>query len=110
MPMVGDVAGSVEQTQTCPPNEMVLAFTGRSGSDIDQIAIICAPILIEGTYPNYRMSIGESDQRPPVGNGGGVPFDVISCPPGQVAIGHEGRAATIINTLGLFCATPTLVL
>jgi hypothetical protein len=110
MPMVGLAAGSVSQTQMCPDGEMVVAFSGRSGSDIDQIAIVCAPIVIEGTYPHYRMSIGEPDQRPPVGNGGGAPFDVIACPIGQVAIGDEGRASTIVNTFGLLCATPALVL
>ena len=110
MPMVGYVAGTVEQTQICPNGEMVVAFTGRSGSDIDQIAIVCAPIIIDGTYPHYRLSIGEPDQRPPVGNGGGLPFDLIACPNGQVAMGDEGRAATIVNTFGLLCATPVLVL
>jgi hypothetical protein len=110
MPMVGDAAGSVAQTQMCPNGEMVVAFTGRSGSDIDQIAIVCAAIVIDGTYPNYRLSLGEPDQRPPIGNGGGAPFDIIACPTGQVAIGDEGRAATIVNTFGLLCATPVLVL
>src|SRR5579859_754092 len=110
MPMVGRAAGSVSQTEMCPDGEMVVAFTGRSGSDIDQIAIVCARIVISGTYPHYRLSLGEPEQRPPIGNGGGAPFDAIACPAGQVAVGHEGRAATIVNTFGLLCAAPVLVL
>jgi hypothetical protein len=110
MPLVGDTEALVEQTQMCPGNEVVVAFSGRSGSDIDQIAIICAPIIIRGTYPNFQLSIGSADQRPPIGNEGGVPFGEIACPVGQVAIGDEGRAATVINTFGLLCSTPTLLL
>jgi hypothetical protein len=110
MPLVGNTEAPVEQSQVCPGNGIVVAFSGRSGSDIDQIAIICAPIVIRGTYPNFQLSIGSRDQRPPIGNEGGVPFSEIACPDGQLAIGDEGRAATIINTFGLLCSTPTLVL
>jgi hypothetical protein len=110
MPLVGTTPGNVEQTQTCPSNEVVVAFAGRSGSDIDQIAVVCAPIVIRGTYPNFQLSIGDRDPRPPIGNAGGAPFGEIACPAGQVTVGDEGRAATIINTFGLLCANPTLVL
>lgn len=110
MPLVGDAPGSVEQAQACPSDQMIVAFAGRSGSDIDQLAMVCAPLLIGGSYPNYQLSLGELAVQPGIGNLGGAPFDQISCPVGQVAVGHEGRAATIVNTLGLLCAAPALVL
>jgi len=109
LPVVGDMLGDIDQAQMCPANEMVVGFGGRSGSDIDQIAVNCAPLVVAGTYPSLVASIGTLDPRPPLGNPGGAPFDDIACPSGQVAVGNEGRAAYTINSFGLLCAAPALV-
>lgn len=103
------MTGGVEQSQACPEGEMVVAFSGRSGSDIDQIAIVCAPLIIDGAYPHYRLSLGAAEPQPGIGNLGGAPFSEISCPLGQVAVGDEGRAGTIVNTVGLLCGETQLI-
>ena len=103
------MTGGAPQTQRCPDGEMVVAFSGRSGSDIDQLAIACAPLLIYGAFPRYKLNLGAPEEQPGIGNLGGAPFATISCPKGQVAVGDEGRAATIVNTFGLLCAEVRLL-
>ncbi len=109
LPVVGITPGDVDQVAMCPANEVIVGFGGRSGSDIDQIAIICAPLTVSGTYPSLVPSIGALDPQPPIGNPGGMTFTDIDCPTGEVAVGDEGRAAYTINSFGLLCAAPALV-
>jgi hypothetical protein len=109
LPVVGTMPGATQQTQLCPNDQVVVGFSGRSGSDIDQIVILCAPFTITGSSPNYVLALGAETARPPVGGPGGEPFAAIRCPAGQVAMGNEGRAAFTINAFGLLCATPSLV-
>jgi hypothetical protein len=106
--VVGTRPGPAPQLQVCGNNEMVVGFGGRSGSDIDQIAIICAPLNISGAAPAFVLSIGNTNMRPGLGGQGGASFAAINCPSGMVAVGNEGRAAYTINSFGLLCRTPTL--
>jgi hypothetical protein len=109
LPVVGTMPGATQQTELCPNDQVVVGFAGRSGSDIDQIVTLCAPLTISGSTPNYALTLGAETARPPVGGPGGQPFAAIRCPAGQVATGDEGRAAFTINAFGLLCATPSLV-
>jgi hypothetical protein len=108
LPVVGTMAGATQQTEMCPTDQIVVGFTGRSGSDVDQIVALCAPFVITGSSPSYVLSLGSETSNPPVGGPGGNPFTAIHCPAGQVAVGNEGRAAFTINAFGLLCATPSL--
>jgi hypothetical protein len=110
LPQIGTMAGSVQLSEVCPSDQMVVGFRGRSGSDIDQIVLLCAPLAISGASPNFVLSIGPTSELPPLGGPGGNPFDPVACPAGQVAIGNEGRAAFTLNAFGLLCALPSLVL
>ncbi len=109
LPVVGTKAGPVSQVQLCPANEVVVGFGGRSGSDIDQIAILCAPLTISGASPDFVLSVGNADMRPGLGGQGGGPFAAVNCPVGMVAVGNEGRAAFTINAFGLLCRKAALV-
>ncbi len=109
LPVVGTMPGVTQQTSMCPTDQVVVGFSGRSGADIDQIVLLCAPLLITGSSPNYALSIGSEMPRPPVGGPGGEPFAPIHCPAGQISMGNEGRAAFTINAFGLLCAPPALV-
>jgi hypothetical protein len=108
LPVVGTMPGASQQTEMCPTDQIVVGFSGRSGSDIDQIVALCAPFKITGSSPSYTLSLGTETANLPVGGPGGNPFAAIHCPSGQVAMGDEGRAAFTINAFGLLCATPTL--
>jgi hypothetical protein len=106
---VGTMPGANQQTELCPNDQAVIGFSGKSGSDIDQIVLLCAPFTIARTGSTYALSLGSETSRPPLGGPGGSPFAAIHCPAGQIATGNEGRAAFTINAFGLLCGMPTLV-
>jgi hypothetical protein len=110
LPLRG-LAGAITQTRRCGANEMVVGFGGRSGGYIDQISILCAPLLISGSAPSFTVSTGPTGgSSNGIGGPGGVAFDPIACPPGQIAVGDQGRAGAAIDAFGLLCATPSLVI
>jgi len=100
----------VSQMRMCGANEVIVGFTGRSGAYIDQLAFLCAPLIISGTSPNFTLSVGPIETMPVgIGGPGGAPFLSIPCPTGQVAMGDTGRGGNAIDQFGLLCAMPTLV-
>ena len=50
--------GPTRQTQTCPTDQIVVGFSGRSGADVDQIVVLCAPLTISGASPTFTLSVG----------------------------------------------------
>lgn len=92
-------------TQICPADEVVVGFSGRSGSDLDQVAFECAPWTAESE--GAPLSMGSTVTLPAAGGDGGLPFE-DSCPSGQLARGTSGRYGQWVNALALVCATPTL--
>ncbi len=100
----------VPQTRMCGANQVVVGFGGRSGGYIDQLTFACAPLIISGTAPAFRLSIGQSEMMPMgLGGPGGAAFVPILCPAGQVAVGDAGRSGGAIDAFGLLCAPPSLV-
>ena len=76
----------------CPAGEVLKGFVGRKGAGIDQLQILCAPLLVDGTtgatHP-YRDAYG--------GFGGG-PFAANACSPtSRIASAHV--ALTYDNTM-----------
>jgi hypothetical protein len=112
LPQPGMAAqGTMMQTRLCAADQMVVGFSGKSGALIDQISLICAPLVIGGTSPNLTLSVG-TPTLPLLGLGGpgGGAFTAIDCPTNQVAVGNAGRVADFVSRYGLLCSTPTLVL
>jgi hypothetical protein len=99
---------SATQTRSCPMNQVIVGFSGRSGGFIDQLAFRCAPLTITGAAPSYAISIGTATTLTGLGGTGGNAFNTINCPNGQIAVSNTGRAQTAINAFGLACATPTI--
>jgi hypothetical protein len=106
LPIRGASKGSA-WTQRCPANEVVVGFSGRSGSDLDQVAFECASWTAESEAPGAPLSMGAAITLPAVGGDGGLPFQE-ACPSGQLARGTNGRFGQWVNALALVCATPTL--
>jgi hypothetical protein len=108
---VRGLSGAVTQTRRCGANEMVVGYGGRSGLYIDQISILCAPLLVSGSAPNFTLSTGPAGgSSNGIGGPGGEAFDTTACPVGQIAVGDQGRAGAAIDAFGLLCATPSLVI
>jgi hypothetical protein len=106
---VRGMASVTAQTRMCAANQVIVGFGGRSGGYIDQLAFVCAPLTISGTSPNFTLSIGAQTTLTGLGGPGGSPFTAMPCPGGMVAVGDEGRDGQAIDSFGLLCSTPTLV-
>jgi hypothetical protein len=103
----GRAAGAGPWTVMCPPNQMVVAFHGQAGFDLDQVSFECAPLVILKSFSGYRLSIGAGTSLPAQGGTTGPTFQ-DGCPPNQIAVGTNTHAGQIIYELGLYCSTPAL--
>jgi hypothetical protein len=83
----------------CPKGWAVTGLTGRSGSFVDRVQLICAPVQLDGT-----VLLGAAEKVDPfsAGGTGGSAF-TIHCPGTTPARGIDGRAGTFVDRLGLGC-------
>jgi hypothetical protein len=94
--------------ERCPPNQIVVAFKGRSGRDTDQLSFGCAPLEVNKVNGSFRANIGAITFLGSVGGNGGSAFQ-DGCPSGQIAIGNKITDENgFIAAFGLVCATPIL--
>jgi hypothetical protein len=102
---------AVAQSVNCPANQVVVGFGGRSGGFIDALDFRCAPLTIGGTSPSFKLSLGTISTTGIIGGAtGGSGFADIDCGAGMVAVGQEPHAGAAMDSFGLVCATPTLVI
>jgi hypothetical protein len=95
-------------TQSCPANEVVVGFFGRSGADLDQIAFECARWTPSSDGGSDELSVSSTTVTSSgIGGDGGSPFQNM-CPPGEVARGTSLRAEGWIDAFALVCGTPAL--
>jgi len=108
MPMRGTV-GDVPFTQTCPPNQVVVAFQGRAGTYLDQVSFTCAPLVISSTPMGYQLAIGTRTGLPPSGGNGGTAFQ-DGCAAGQIVHGTNVTTFSgIVDAAGVICGAFSLV-
>jgi hypothetical protein len=79
----GAISGTAGST-SCPANQVMVGFTGRSGLLVDQLAIRCAAVKATGTGP-YTATFGAIATATPAGGTGGAAGANVDCPAGQVA-------------------------
>jgi hypothetical protein len=103
----GQAGGTGPWVQMCPQNQVVVAFHGRAGIDLDQVSFECAPLTLAKTGSTYQITTGTPTSLPPQGGPTGPTFQ-DGCPPDQVAVTSNVQAGQIIYELGLSCATLTL--
>ncbi len=93
----------------CPADEVVVGFTGTSGSGFDQVAFVCAPLSAPEAGAGDPLSIGPTTTLASVGGSGSDAYQ-DACPSGQVARGSNSRSGEWVDAFGLVCGTPTLSL
>jgi len=94
--------------QSCPSNQVIVAFKGRSGRDVDQLGFGCAPLDIILVNQSYRAKIGAITFLGTVGGTGGSAFQ-DGCPSDQIGVGNKITDENgFIGAFGLVCATPVL--
>jgi hypothetical protein len=96
-------------TQMCPADQVVVGFIGRSGSDLDQVAFVCAPWSAKPSGSSEVMTMGTTVTLTPAGGEGGSPYQ-NACPPGQMARGSTGASGLWVDSFGLVCGTPTIAI
>ncbi len=108
LPMRGQY-GDVAFTQTCPADQVVVGFRGRSGYLLDQVGFICAPLVVSTGATGFKLSIGTTTALTPAGGTGGDAFQ-DGCPAGQIARGSNVTIFVegIVDAFGLMCGTPSL--
>jgi hypothetical protein len=107
LPGRGRAAGMGPWNAMCPANQVVVAFHGRAGVDLDQVAFECAPLTMSGSSGSYRLSIGAATSLPPHGGTTGFTYQ-DGCPAGQIVVGTDGQAGPIVYELGLSCGAPAI--
>ncbi|WP_437676578.1 hypothetical protein [Sorangium sp. So ce131] len=107
-PVRGD-AGEVPWESICPENEVVVGFSGRAGSYLDQLTLRCAPLLVTGAPGAYAVEVGLVTLLETVGGQGGTAFDDTRC--GERQVGNLVRViaeASFIHAFGLGCKAVSL--
>ncbi|TKC90026.1 hypothetical protein [Polyangium fumosum] len=119
MPTVRGVMSSEEpESRRCPPNEMVVGFSGSTTlydpnaprPILWRVALVCAPLVVEGPHEAASISLGETTSTPSLGGAedAGDAFDPVPCPENQVARAIQGRSGLLVDALGLGCAELSL--
>jgi hypothetical protein len=95
-------------TQMCPTNQVVVGMRGKSGGLLDQVAFVCAPLIISSGPTGYTLSTGSTTVLTPAGGNGGTAYQ-DSCAAGQIARGSNVTIIQgIVDAMGLVCGTFSL--
>ena len=95
-------AGGATYTKTCPTNQAVVGFQGRSGLGVDQVDLACQPLSSGGNVTGTISFLGA------VGGSGGNINAPTYCPAPRPAAGIFGVAGTYVGTFGFSCAVPAI--
>jgi hypothetical protein len=98
------VLGTFNWTRTCPADQVIVGFGGRSGQLIDQLIFRCAPISVT---PELAVTIGTITELAAAGGSGGNPFTTVDCTAGQVGTMARIRAGDSIDAFGIACSSVT---
>ena len=113
---VGEILGPLGgpsdfmQMAPCPADQVAVGFAGKSGSFIDQLYPLCAPLTVQGNATDgYTIAIGNySSSANQIGGIGGNQFTDILCNPGEIVTGWTGRSGSWFDAFGLLCGPVTL--
>ncbi len=94
-------------TRTCPENQVIVGFSGRSSTYVDQLVFRCAPLTAASAAPGTALTPGTAVLLPLIGGDGGTPFEPIACPADQVASGSLVRASDYLDAMSLICSRAT---
>jgi hypothetical protein len=87
----------------CAADEVVVAFSGRSGAALDQLVLTCSGWSVRETATETTLARGPLHALEPVGGEGGEAF-ADGCAAGQMARGMVVKADSWIDALALVCS------
>jgi len=101
-------AGTTSWTRDCPANQVIVGFSGRSGSLVDQLALRCAPLAVAAAITGSALTVGTATTLAAIGGTGGSAFTAVNCPSGEVATMARVRTGDNLDAFGLACSKGTL--
>lgn len=97
-------------SQSCPPNQIVIGFSGRSGLALDQISLECAHwVVTRAPSGDLAVSTDSTAALVAAGGDGGSAFQ-DGCPAGAMARGTNVRVSDWLDAFGLVCGSPAITL
>ena len=94
----------------CAPNQFVVGLAVRAGSELDALAVQCAPVTLVAQPTGWVGQIGAVTTRPQQGGNGGNPL-TARCPDGQVAtvsnpkvVAASGSNPAVLGAIGIGCS------
>ncbi len=101
-------AGTSAWTRTCPANQVVVSFAGRSGLLVDQLTFTCAPLSAAAATSGSAVNVGTGTAMSAVGGTGGAAFSAVKCPAGQMATSMLVREGDNMDSFSLGCGKATV--
>jgi len=101
-------AGTSAWTRSCPANQVVVGFSGRSGLLVDQLTFSCAPLTAAASTVGSALNVGAAKALSAVGGTGGNAFPTVSCGSGQIASSMTVRTGDNMDAFALACSKATV--
>jgi subtilisin family serine protease len=95
-------------SRTCPANQVVVGFAGRSGLLVDQLTFTCAPLAASAATVGAPLTVGVATSLAAVGGTGGTAFAAIKCPAGEMARASSVRTGDNLAAFSLLCSKATV--
>jgi len=101
-------AGTSTWTRSCPANQVVVGFSGRSGLLVDQLTFTCAPLTAAASTVGSALTVGAAKALSAVGGTGGTAFGTVTCGSGQIANSMTVRSGDNMDAFALACSRATV--
>jgi subtilisin family serine protease len=100
--------GTAAWSRTCPANQVVVGFAGRSSTVVNQLSIVCAPLTAASMTAGAAVNVGTAAAVAGVGGTGGIAVAAIKCGTGEVATMSRVRTSANLDAFGLGCGRITV--
>ncbi len=98
------MAGVSAWTRSCAANQVVVGFSGQSGTLVDQLVFVCAPLMAASPAVGTALTPGAATSLAAIGGNGGKAFGPINCPAGEIGSGALVRTGTEMDAFSIVCS------
>jgi hypothetical protein len=107
-PTFGDQGAEGHFAMQCADGDVPVGIWGRAGSFVDSVGLLCAheTQVVADRAGGWLLSIPDVRRLRSQGDQGGKPYE-LRCPPHSVVWALRGRAASIVDQIGIVCAALT---
>ncbi|HXI60651.1 MAG TPA: hypothetical protein VNO55_31535 [Polyangia bacterium] len=103
------MAGTMAWTRTCPADQVIVGFSGRTGSFVDQLVFVCAPVTAASSAVGTTLTPGATTTSlTAIGGNGGMAFATVKCATGQLGAGSLVREGDVMDAFSIVCGRATI--